>query len=140
MVYFLGEDVEILLFSIKYPFHFAMALKDSTLINGKDWGEQVSIDFTCGMDFYTSLGIYLPLHQTINDDRIDPDLSFDDCCFTNDECSAFEDFSLEFPIQTKYAFKGHLSFKEGLLSQISANFLWGGGRDGAAFRKNGFSS
>ena len=83
MVHIMGEKLKIFFF-IDDPFHFAVPLKDSTLIDGEDRGDDIPVKLTCGMDLRPPLGINLPFQKTIDDDRIDPDLAFDDCRFTND--------------------------------------------------------
>ena len=60
-----------------------MALKDSTFINGEDRGEEISVKLPCGMNLRPCLGVNLSFHKTIDDDRIDPNLAFDDCRFTD---------------------------------------------------------
>ena len=84
MICSLGEEVESTLFSIRHTLHFAMALEDSTFVYGKNRGEQGSIDFTRGVDFHPCLGIYIPFHQAVDDDCVEPDFPFDDRCFTHD--------------------------------------------------------
>src|SRR4030042_5146769 len=95
--------------------HFAISLQDPTFADGEDWRKQVPMDLTRGMNLYPLLSINISLHNAANDDRLNFDLPFNDCRFTDNQCSALEDLSLELAIETKHALKGHLSFKDRLL-------------------------
>ena len=105
--------------------HFAAAFEDSTLIDGQDWGGQGSKHLAGRMNFHAGFGINVSFHPAIDDECLEADLPFDIRCLTDDQRSAVEDLPLEFSVQTKYALECHLSLKNGLFPQISADFLGG---------------
>lgn len=120
----MGEEVKIF-FLTGLSFHFAITFKDPPFGDGDDGGGKVPKEFPRGMDFHPPLGIHFSLHVAIDDERIDTNLSFDDCCFPYNEGATLEDLTFKLSIEAEDPFKGHLSFKDGFLSQEGANVLHG---------------
>ena len=96
-------------------FHFAIALEDSAFIDNKDWGEEISVELAYGVDLHPPFGMDLSLDPAMDDDRMDLDLSFDECRFAYDQRPALKDLSLKLPLQAKDALKSHLPFEDRVL-------------------------
>jgi len=115
-----------------------MAFEDSTFINGKDGGVQFPMDLPCRMDFYTYLGIYLPLYETIDDDRIKPDLPLT-IAFPQRLMFRFENLSSNFPSRRNTPSKSSF-LQDGLLSRYALISSEVGGGVVLALVKKRFSS
>src|SRR4030067_3446995 len=86
-----------------FPFHFAITIKGSTLIDSEHWGDQCTGESACGMDLNALLCGDLSLHAAIDDYCDDSDSSHDDSGLPYDECTAFEYLSLKSSIKTEHA-------------------------------------
>jgi hypothetical protein len=79
----MGGLVKIIFF-IGLSFHFALAIKESTLIDGENRCEEISVKLPCGMDLHPVLGTNLSFYMAIDNDCMGLNFSFDDRCFADD--------------------------------------------------------
>ena len=121
------EEVKIILLFIGLS-HFAVTLEDSAFVHHQAGSEKVSVELARGVDLHSPRRADIALDSAVDDDRMDIDLSLDECGFSYDQCSALEDLSLKLSLQAKDTLKGHLPFKDRLLPQKSADLFCGRGR------------
>jgi len=71
-------------------FHFTAAFKQPSLMDNQDWGQDVPVEFSRRMELDPGGRIEISFHAAADDDRVNPDLAFDDRRLANNQSPAFE--------------------------------------------------
>ncbi len=79
MIHLVEEERRIILL-IQFPFHFTMALKDSTFVDGDYRGDKGSMELTRGMDLHPSPGIDFTFHKTMDNDCVNSNFPLTGTC------------------------------------------------------------